>query len=69
MNVRKDIDLSRPPTDAQIDLLNALTQKPITPDEDCPELTSAQLSTCRRGLRQSHSQEQPQLLTEYQAGE
>ncbi len=63
MNVRKDIDLSRPPTDAQIDLLNALTQKPITPDEDCPELSAAQLAMFRRISEENHDERCKQSVT------
>ena len=48
MIVRKEIDLKQPLTDAQIEMLTALAEKPAVPDEDCPELTEEQLSQFRK---------------------
>lgn len=48
MIVRKEIDLKEPLTDAQIEMLTALAEKPAVPDEDCPELTEEQLSQFRK---------------------
>lgn len=69
MIVLKELDLCKPLTDTQTEMLLALVERPVTPDEDCPELTATQLSMHQRGLRQPHSQEQTQLLAKYQAGE
>ena len=40
----KDIDLNTPLTAAQAEMLEALADRPVTPDEDCPELTPAQIA-------------------------
>lgn len=48
MIVRKEIDLNQPLTSAQTEMLNKLESKPITSDEDCPELTMEQLAQFRR---------------------
>ena len=44
MIIRKDIDLNTPLTAAQTEMLEALADRPGTPDEDCPELTPAQIT-------------------------
>ena len=44
MIIRKDIDLNKPLTPKQRKMLSDLESRPITPDEDCPELTPAQLA-------------------------
>ena len=44
MIIRKDIDLNTPLTAAQAEMLEALADRPVTPDEDCPELTPAQIA-------------------------
>lgn len=48
MIVRKEIDLNQPLAPTQIEMLNNLSLRPITPDEDCPELTMDQLAQFRR---------------------
>ena len=48
MIVRKEIDLNQPLAPAQTEMLNKLASRPITPDEDCPELTMEQLAQFRR---------------------
>lgn len=48
MIVRKKIDLTQPLSSAQTEMLNKLESKPITSDEDCPELTMEQLAQFRR---------------------
>lgn len=48
MIVRKEIDLDQPLTPTQVEMLNALASRPISPDEDCPELTTEQLNQFRR---------------------
>lgn len=44
MIIRKDIDLNTPLTAAQTEMLEALADRPVTPGEDCPELTPAQIA-------------------------
>lgn len=44
MIIRKDIDLNTPLTAAQTEMLEALADRPVTPDEDCPELTPVQIA-------------------------
>lgn len=48
MIVRKEIDLDQPLTPTQEEMLNALESRPISPDEDCHELTTEQLNQFRR---------------------
>ena len=48
MIVRKEIDLNKPLTPSQVEMLTALASRPVTPDEDCPELTPEQLAQFRR---------------------
>lgn len=48
MIVRKEIDLNQPLSPAQTEILDKLVSRPITPDEDCPELTMEQLAQFRR---------------------
>ena len=48
MIVHKEIDLNQPLPPAQKEMLNKLASRPITPDEDCPELTMEQLDKFRR---------------------
>lgn len=48
MIIRKEIDLNEPLTAEQKQMLEALKEKPVQPDEDCPELTAEQLSRLAR---------------------
>ena len=48
MIVRKEIDLTQPLTPSQVEMLHNLESKPISPDEDCPELTMDQLAQFQR---------------------
>jgi len=48
MIIRKEIDLKKPLSPDQAEMLNALVSRPISPDEDCPELTQEQLIQFRR---------------------
>ena len=48
MTIRKDIDLKKPLSSDQAEMLNALASRPISPDEDCQELTQEQLTQFRR---------------------
>ena len=48
MDIRKEIDLSKPLTHAQEELLSALATRPVSPAQDCPELTPEQLMLLKR---------------------
>ena len=48
MIIRKEIDTSKPLTPEQIKMLEEVEKRPITFDEDCPELTDEQLSKAYR---------------------
>ena len=48
MLIRKEIDLNEPLTAEQKQMLEALKEKPVQPDEDCPELTDEQLRRLAR---------------------
>ena len=48
MIVRKEIDPTQSLTPSQIEMLHDLESRPISPDEDCPELTMEQLAQFRR---------------------
>lgn len=41
MIVRKEIDPTQSLTPSQVEMLHNLESRPISPDEDCPELTMA----------------------------
>lgn len=46
--IRKDIDITQPLTDEQLEMLKQAEAAPVVFDEDCPELTEEQLSEFRR---------------------
>lgn len=48
MIVKKTIDVSAPLTDEQIKELEALKDRPVEFDEDCPELTESELKQFSR---------------------
>ena len=48
MIVRKEIDSTQSLTPSQVEMLHNLESRPISPDEDCPELTMEQLTQFRR---------------------
>jgi len=48
MIVRKEIDLTQPLAPSQVEMLHNLKSRPVSPDEDCPELTTDQLAQFRR---------------------
>ena len=48
MIVRKEIDPTQSLTPSQVEMLHNLESRPISPDEDCPELTKEQLTQFRR---------------------
>ena len=48
MIVRQKIDPTQPLTPSQLEMLHNLESRPISPAEDCPELTMEQLAQFRR---------------------
>lgn len=48
MIVRKEIDPTQSLTPSQVEMLHNLESRPVSPDEDCPELTMEQLTQFRR---------------------
>lgn len=48
MIIRKEIDLNKPLTTTQKEMLQALENRPVTPDKDCPELTEGQLKKLKQ---------------------
>ena len=48
MIVRKEIDPTQPLTPSQVEMLHNLESRPVSPDEDCTELTMEQLAQFRR---------------------
>lgn len=63
MIIRKDIDLNKPLTPKQREMLAALESRPITPDEDCPELTPAQLAQFRSISEANREERRKQTVT------
>ena len=48
MIIRKEINLSKPLTTTQKEMLQSLENRPVTPDKDCPELTEEQLKKLKQ---------------------
>jgi len=48
MIVRKEIDITKPLTPEELEMLKEAEAAPIVFDEDCPELTEEQLSEFHR---------------------
>lgn len=46
--VRKEIDFNNSLTASQVEMLEALKNRDVEPDEDCPELSAEQLSQFKR---------------------
>lgn len=44
MIVRKEIELTQPLASFQVEILHNLQSRPVSPDKDCPELTTDQLT-------------------------
>lgn len=61
--VRKEIDVNKPLTDAQKAMLQALESIPDEPDDDCPELTEAQLSQFKRIAELKREERRKQTVT------
>ncbi|WP_449149031.1 hypothetical protein [Stomatobaculum sp.] len=45
--IQREIDIKKPLTEKQKDMLKALEKRPLTPDETCRELTEEELSCFR----------------------
>lgn len=61
MIIRKEIDLNKPLTEEQKNMLKALETRPVVPDEDCPEITDEQLvmfAAAAREKRQKNENKQ-----------
>ena len=54
MIIRKEIDPNQPLTPEQIKMLEDMEKRPITFDEDCPELTDEQLSRAYRASERNN---------------
>ena len=63
MIVKKTIDVSAPLTDEQIKELEALKDRPVGFDEDCPELTESELKRFSRVSEISHAAKNKQTVT------
>ena len=63
MIIRKEIDLNDPLTPEQIQMLSALADKPVTPDEDCPELTAEQLAQFQKISETNRANRRKQTVT------
>lgn len=48
MTIKKEIDFGKKLTDEQIKMLEALKSRPLSFDDDCPELTKEELSGFKR---------------------
>ncbi|MCM1316140.1 MAG: BrnA antitoxin family protein [Prevotella sp.] len=63
MIIRKEIDFSKPLTDEQKKMLEELKTRPVTPDDDCPELTAEQLKQFARVSKKNHEERRKQTIT------
>ncbi len=63
MMIRREINLDAPLTEAQKQMLEALKDRPVQPDEDCPELTAEQLSQMVRVSEQRREERKKQTVT------
>lgn len=63
MTIRKEIDLNKPLTEEQKQMLENLKTRPVQPDEDCPELTVEQLSQLMRASEMRRDERRKQTVT------
>lgn len=63
MIIRKEIDITKPLTAEQKEMLKRAEAMPITFDEDCPELTAEQLSQFRRVSEIKREERRKQTVT------
>ena len=59
----KDIDITAPLTAEQRAELDALKDRPITYDEDCPPLTEEQLELFRRAIEMRRAERKRETVT------
>ena len=59
----QEIDFNEPLTDSQVKMLHELAERPVTPDEDCPELTAAQLSEFKKVSENHRAERCKQTVT------
>ena len=55
--------INEPLTDSQVKMLHKLAERPVTPDEDCPELTAAQLSEFKKVSENRRAERCKQTVT------
>lgn len=63
MIIRKDIDLDKPLTEEQKNMLEALKKRAYTFDEDSPELSLEELEQFRRIAEQRREERRKQTVT------
>lgn len=63
MTIRREIDLNEPLTAEQRKMLEALKERPVTPDADCPELTAEQLSRLADEAEKRREERNKQTVT------
>ncbi|MDE5557573.1 MAG: BrnA antitoxin family protein [Ruminococcus sp.] len=63
MTIRKEIDFNKPLTDEQKKMLEELKTRPVTPDDDCPELTAEQLKQFARVSEKNREERRKQTVT------
>lgn len=63
MIVRKNIDVSEPLTNEQLKTFEALKDRPIEFDEDCPELTEEELAQFKRISEERQAERRKQTVT------
>ncbi|MDE6425721.1 MAG: BrnA antitoxin family protein [Ruminococcus sp.] len=63
MIIRKEIDFNKPLTDEQKKMLEELKTRPVTPDNDCPELTAEQLKQFARVSEKNREERRKQTVT------
>ena len=63
MTIRKEIDLDKPLTVEQKQMLETLKPRPVHPDEDCPELTADQLLQMVRVSEMRRDERRKQTVT------
>ena len=63
MTIRKEIDLNKPLTAEQKQLLEDRKTRPVQTDEDCPDLTAEQLSQMVRVSEMRRDERRKQTVT------
>lgn len=61
--IRTEIDLNTPITDTQNAMLNALQNRPVEPDEDCPALTDEQLAQFKKVAQIKREERRKETVT------